>query len=317
MIDDSMKEDFYIEALEMFEMAEVGLLNIDRGEGFEENFNLIFRSFHNLKGAAGMFDLQALQAHMHKLETLFEETKSECRLSKVQIDFFLDGVDCAKLLLEGKESSFSFVDHMTDLNDVKLNAKVHEEKVEKAHKEIDLFEDRKNQSLIFVVDDEPVIVEILTDALQNADCKIVGFNSGKELLENLDQNPDLILSDIKMPELDGLNLLKRLSEIRMDLPLIFISGYITKDAMVEALSLGAQGFVEKPIDIDYVKKITSLVIRRYKAHKLLNKSIDYMLYQFSDLDSYLEESGKENIRKSLKNDLESILEQRKILKAVS
>jgi len=317
MIDDSMIEEFYVEALEMFEMAEVGLLNIDKGEDFEGNFNLIFRSFHNLKGAAGMFNLQELQSHMHKLETLFEETKKLNNLSKVQIDFFLDGVDCAKSLLEGEAPEFTFVNKIEELDTVEENTIQHEEKVKRAIVDINKFEEKKNSPLVFIVDDEPVIVELLSEALKDTGYRIEGYSDATELLNNLDKSPDLVLSDIKMPGLDGLRLLEKINSIKPNLPLVFISAYITKEAIFEALSLGAQGFIEKPINIDYVLKISSLVIRRYKAHKLLNKSIDYMLYQYSDLDKYLEESGKENIRKSLKNDLESILEQRKILKSVS
>jgi CheY-like chemotaxis protein len=317
-MDDYMIDEFLIEANEMFELAEIGLLNIDKGQDFDPNFNQIFRSFHNLKGAAGMFNLEDLQSHMHKIETLFESTRDKGVISKNEIDFFLDSIDAARATLNKDEVQFDYVDSLTELTSNDSSAKgTHEEKIKKAQEHVEKRIEHQNNPLVFVVDDEIDIVEILTFGLETEGYRVVGFTNGQDLIKELHQEPDLILSDIKMPHIDGVKLLKEVHEITPEVPFIFFSGFITKEVMLESLPLGAQGFLEKPIDLGYVKSISRLAINRYRAKKLLEKSVDYILYQFSDLDKYLEASGKENIRNTLKIELETILEQKKIIKSAA
>ncbi|WP_127716519.1 response regulator [Halobacteriovorax sp. HLS] len=312
-MEDAMIDEFLIEADEMFELAEVGLLNIDKGESFDVNFNQIFRSFHNLKGAAGMFGLELLQEHMHKVETLFESTRDIGKISKKEIDFFLDAVDVARDILKGEDVDFVVVDKLSDL-DQEVTLSVHVDKIKKVKEAVEHSVINKNTPLVFIVDDEEEIVEILSFALESEGYRVKGYTNGHDLVEDLEEDPDLILSDIKMPEIDGLKLLKEVHAVHPEIPFIFFSGFITKEVMMESLSYGAQGFLEKPIDLEYVKKMARLAINRYRSKKLLEKSIDYIMYQFSDLDKYLEESGKENVRRTLKTELEIILEQRKNLK---
>jgi CheY-like chemotaxis protein len=315
-MDDYMVEEFLIEASEMFELAEVSLLNIDKGEDFDENFNQIFRSFHNLKGAAGMFNLARLQEHMHKVETLFESTREIGSISKKEIDFFLDSIDAARSILNNEDVDFHIVSQLTELealDEVQSN-EVYKEKIEKVKEVVESSIKKKNSPLVFVVDDEIDIVEILQFGLESEGYRVKGYTNGEALLNDLHDEPDLILSDIKMPEIDGLALLKKVHEMTPEVPFIFFSGYITKEVMLDALPLGAQGFLEKPIDLNYVKSISRMAINRFRAKKLLEKSVDYIMYQFSDLDKYLESTGQENIRRTLKIELENLLEQKRVMR---
>lgn len=314
-MDEYMVDEFLIEANEMFELAEVSLLNIDKGEDFDSNFNQIFRSFHNLKGAAGMFNLADLQEHMHKVETLFESTRDAGQISKKEIDFFLDSIDAARSILNKEDYNFTVVASLNELEEQTDSS--HKDKIEKRIETVEKSVSNKNSPLVFVVDDEVDIVEILQFGLESEGYRVMGFTCGDELIKNLHEDPDLILSDIKMPKIDGLGLLKEVHSLTPDIPFIFFSGYITKEVMLEALPLGAQGFLEKPIDLDYVRSISKVAINRYRAKKLLEKSIDYILYQFSDLDKYLESTGQESIRTALKIELENILEQKRILKTAA
>jgi len=324
--DEFMLDEFKVEAAEMFEEAEQGLLSIDRGEDFFNNYNSIFRAFHSLKGAAGMFGIDKLQAHMHKLESFFESLKDESYLTKEEVDYFLDGVDASKALLDGQEIDFQYMTERSESGGEEtkvVNDKTTEEvkpsvtPINKAKRLENIEKKSEHAGVIFIVDDEPDIVDIIVSILTKENYEIHKFTEASKLISALDDvKPDCILSDIKMPDLDGMQMLEKISEIAENVPVIFISAYITKDIMIKGLSNGAYGFIDKPFEETFVIPIVRNAVNRRQALKLLTKSIDYILYQFSDLDTYLKETGKESVRQTLKTDISNILEQRKILVSV-
>lgn len=314
--DDSMIEEFKIEAAEMLESAENGLLNLDKGLDFDTNYNSIFRSFHSVKGAAGMFGLQELQAHMHKLESLFEAQKNLKSLKKNKVDYFLKGIDAAKNLIDGNNVSFDHIE-LENFNDSVASVPTPTTELIKAvERKTTAKLDRKG-GVIFIIDDEPEIVELLYRILDNNNFVLYKFYDGEEALREFeDLAPDLVLSDIKMPKLDGVSLIKNIHEILPHTAVIFISGHLTKEIMQEALSYGAESFIEKPFNSLSVLNICRNSIKRTFAMRLLEKSVNLILYQFSDLDEYLRIAGKESLRVTLKENLQTILEQKKILKNI-
>jgi len=314
MLDDAMIEEFKVEAQEMFENSEDGFLKIEKGENFTENYNLIFRAFHSLKGAAGMFGLDDLQGHMHKLESLFEAQKNAGKLDKAQIDYFLQGIDGAKVLIEGGSIDFTYFSIEEFKNISQVERKQATPSVEKALSTTTPAIDKK-RGLFYIVDDEDGILMILEDLISELGFSVRTFLSAKELMVSVKTDaPDVILSDINMPDISGLELLRLLHTEEVEAPVIFISGYISKEIMMNALDSGAYGFIEKPFNEVYLKSICENAFLKVQTQHLLQKSINYIIYQFSDLDQYLKDQGKEALRQSLKIDLKNILEQQKTLK---
>ena len=104
---------------------------------------------------------------------------------------------------------------------------------------------------ILVIDDERSIRNTLKDILEFEKHKVTLAENGKqglELVEN--ENFDLIFSDIKMPEMDGLELLSALTEKEIDAPIVMISGHGNIETAVESIKKGAFDFIEKPIDLN-------------------------------------------------------------------
>lgn len=101
-------KEFKTEALELLDVAERSLLSLDDGEDFRSCFDAIFRSFHNLKGAAGMMEMLPLQAHMHELENLLMRFKDASILPKKYVTCLLKGADCARALLMGESVDISW-----------------------------------------------------------------------------------------------------------------------------------------------------------------------------------------------------------------
>ena len=282
-------------------------------QDFISNFNLIFRSFHSLKGAAGMFGLMALQSHMHKLESLFEAQKAKGSMGKSQIDYFLNGIDVAKALLEGDNVSFTHLSEsdLDNIDNIEVKSAPAIKSVS-ANNEVQQLKTAPPKSnkrgKIFIVDDEESILEILETYILDLDFEVITFANAEDALRSLNDNsPDVILSDISMPGIDGVEFVKKVREVNLQVSFIMVSGQITKDRILELLKYDVTGFIEKPFQENVIKEVTERAFTTSQLSYLLQKSINYILYQFSDLDMFLKESGKENMRLSLKNELKSII----------
>ncbi len=119
-----------------------------------------------------------------------------------------------------------------------------------------------------------------------------------------------------MPQLNGLEMAQAIFQISSSTPVIYISANISKERMLEALKFGAYAFIDKPFDSLTILSICRNAVAKNQAMQLLEKSINYILYQFSDLDKYLQVQGKESVRMTLKKELQTILEQKKVLKGI-
>ena len=124
---------------------------------------------------------------------------------------------------------------------------------------------------ILVADDEAGIRDTLRRLLEYEKYRVVLAEDGKAALEKADgEVVDLVLLDIKMPGMDGMEVLTHLHKSRPDLPVVIISGHGTIQTAVEATRLGAFDFIEKPIDADRIL----LVIRNgLEKGKLLRENI--------------------------------------------
>ena len=117
-----------------------------------------------------------------------------------------------------------------------------------------------NERNILVVDDDVRNVFALTSALEHCGARITVARNGRESLEQLERHPeiDLILMDIMMPEMDGYEAITRIrkSDAYKDLPIIALTAKTMKDDQVKCLSVGANDYLPKPLDVD---KLLSLV----------------------------------------------------------
>ena len=104
---------------------------------------------------------------------------------------------------------------------------------------------------ILVIDDERSIRNTMKDILEFEKHQVVVAENGKVGLEAVQNNAfDLVFSDIKMPEMDGIELLAKLAEMEYDAPVVMISGHGNIDTAVECIKKGAFDFIEKPIDLN-------------------------------------------------------------------
>lgn len=116
---------------------------------------------------------------------------------------------------------------------------------------------------ILVVDDEPPIRELLREVLTSVGYTVIMAADGREALPmTLAEKPDLILSDIRMPKLDGLTLCKalRVNPETKSIPIIMLTNFNTSEHMEAAMMAGADDFLPKPLNVEEVKiRVRSLL----------------------------------------------------------
>lgn len=106
---------------------------------------------------------------------------------------------------------------------------------------------------VLVIDDEPSIVDLFTEYLNGQGFDVISAGGGEEGLDRLRlDGPDIVLLDMRMPGLDGLETLRRIRKINMGVPVLMISGNDDIAAAKEAIALGAFDYTLKPVDFNYL-----------------------------------------------------------------
>jgi two-component system nitrogen regulation response regulator GlnG len=125
---------------------------------------------------------------------------------------------------------------------------------------------------VWVIDDDKSIRWVLEKALKKAEMEVVTFENGNQLLNKLDfHQPDAILSDVRMPGIDGFELLKVIKERFADLPVIIMTAHSDLDSAVSAYHRGAFEYLPKPFDI---KDAVDQVKRACRVSKETQKPVD-------------------------------------------
>jgi two-component system response regulator FixJ len=106
---------------------------------------------------------------------------------------------------------------------------------------------------VYVIDDDDAARESLEFLLRSANFKVTAYDSGTAFLRSLPQSAlGCIITDVRMPDLSGIELLKRLKELNVKMPVIVVTGHGDVPIAVEAMKLGAADFFEKPYDGDRI-----------------------------------------------------------------
>lgn len=103
---------------------------------------------------------------------------------------------------------------------------------------------------VLLVDDEEEFCNLLSERLGHRGMKVNSVNSGEEAVSKVENESfDAIIVDLSMPGIDGLETLRRIKEKRPDLEIIMLTGHATVQNSIEAMKLGAEDLLEKPVDL--------------------------------------------------------------------
>lgn len=136
-----------------------------------------------------------------------------------------------------------------------------------------------SEGTILIVDDEQMIRDLLVDILSAAgNYRLLTAANGEEALTVFtNQEVDLVLTDLRMPGVGGLELLAELRRIKDDVPVVILTGYGKSEDVIEALRLGASNFLMKPQEIKLVHSVASKVLRVRLKERLEQQIFDYFI----------------------------------------
>lgn len=145
---------------------------------------------------------------------------------------------------------------------------------------------------VFVVDDERIIRVTLVDELRDSGYNVSEFASANAALAQLNElEPDIIVTDLSMPGMDGLEFLKKVKSLNSDIQVILMTAYSTVNTAIEAMKSGAFDYISKPFDNDEML----LIIQRaseYRSVKDENKMLRHQIHADFDMSSFIGSSKK-------------------------
>jgi len=142
----------------------------------------------------------------------------------------------------------------------------------------------KNPNKILVVDDEPDMVWILTNTLENKGYRVITADGGKKAIQRIKKNsPDLTLLDIRMPEIDGIQVLEKVREINPMMPVIIITAYADVENAVQAIKLGAYDYFVKPFNNSELLFIIEQALEKMALEKGIRESKEMLSTIFNSV----------------------------------
>ena len=161
-------------------------------------------------------------------------------------------------------------------------------------------------TVVHVVDDDPAIRDSLSFLLSSADLNPVVYESALELLDKGELEPGVIVTDVRMPGMSGLELVLKLKERRAPHPVIVLTGHGDVALAVEAMKAGVVDFIEKPFDEDVLLKAINTALAREESASARHSEraeIEARMAQLSQRESEVFEaivSGESNKSAALK-----------------
>jgi len=129
----------------------------------------------------------------------------------------------------------------------------------------------KKDVKILVVDDQEQVADTVVEIMSRAGYSATAAYGGMEAVKRFQEGDyQLVITDLKMPEVDGMDLLKTVKGIDEKVPVIVVTGYGTVKKAVEAIKIGAYDFIEKPVDRDKLELIVKRALERYDLSKQLS-----------------------------------------------
>jgi len=119
---------------------------------------------------------------------------------------------------------------------------------------------------ILVVDDEQAMREFLTVLLEKQGHRVIAAADGEQALDLVaHQSPDLVISDVRMPKMDGIGLLTGIRKTDPHLPVIMMTAYASMDSTIQAMRLGADDYITKPFRIDEIRLVVEKALAKART----------------------------------------------------
>lgn len=140
---------------------------------------------------------------------------------------------------------------------------------------------------IYVVDDEEIVLSLISDALEEDGFNVMTANSAIDAFDYLkDQPADLLITDIRMPKMNGIELVKKTKELYPNISVIFMTGYANLDSAKDAIKQGATDYIMKPFELNEIRQAVYKAVDQIKKDVKASNS-DKQLDRLNDLHQML------------------------------
>jgi len=298
-----LQDTFLTEAEEMLEDTESAFVVIEANPDDASKVDKIFRLVHTIKGSAHMAGFVDLGHFAHTFETLLGALRDKKLLVTPEV------VD---ILLEGNDRLKEFVQTLRNDRSAHLDATATEERIKTAlsgseedlqtksspsdpqvepikaetdepapNDSISKGADPSSVPVFLVVDDEPDILLLLEDALRHGGYRVITASNGIDALKIFKTRPvDVIFTDLKMPEMDGLEFVAAVRKVNEFVPIAFISGHSSREHFKDYLKFRVDSFIDKPFGDDEVLSIAQRLLReaRLRTSMLALTKLSFQAY---------------------------------------
>ena len=127
---------------------------------------------------------------------------------------------------------------------------------------------------VLVIDDEQIVLDSICKILKGEDYEIDTSLSGREGLDRaMQEQYDVVLTDIRMPDIGGMRVLRDIKRAKPSLPVIMITGYATVQSAVQAMKLGAMDYLEKPFTPERILEVVAASIDKAATQPLVEQAL--------------------------------------------
>ncbi len=270
-LDQETIDGFILEFREYIEEVTRHVLLLENDPQDAESVHALFRHFHNIKGNAGVLELDKMSCLSHQAETLLDSIREQTvQINSDIIETLLTTADTLTALIdevEGGEDSFD----QSKLNDLmnglssylpnEVPLKGDEAKMEKKGNAI-----HDSHTPVLFVDDEPTAHKVAKKYLEGWNVKYAF--SAEDALETIDKEDiQVVITDISMPGMDGIELLRRIKKRHGAVQVIMATASEELADLTDALEAGANDFLVKPLqkeNIEVALRNTLAKINRWK-----------------------------------------------------
>lgn len=309
-------DEFLGEAHELIDHCEEKLLEIENSDDLDANIlNEIFRCAHTLKGSALSSGFNNIGALVHAMENLVSEYRDNNNIQEFAanaeiIDTLLESVDQLRTFVFDIGCNNSTEKDFSNLIN-KLNYYISSPKKMMTLRDsgLHLFaEDVPKQKStlkgkVFICDDDKLIVEIMTSQIEKLGYSVISFNCPLIAVQEIKKGIqfDILISDLNMPGINGIEFVTEVMKIHQDVPVIFCSSFAQKSDVAKFLEMGAFAFIEKSWKISHLEVLlNNAMIVKHTGNKMV-ELLGLARKVFSHSNGVIFAEENEDIQVSKKN----------------
>jgi DNA-binding NtrC family response regulator len=141
------------------------------------------------------------------------------------------------------------------------------------------------QFKVLVVDDDETLLQLLTETVQTMGCSATSARNGIDALNMISERKfDIVVTDLKMPGMDGLELLAEIKKVDKEVVVIMVTGYATLETAVKAIEKGAYDYIAKPFRLDELMVVIKNACERLRLLKQKSALLDELKGAYNEID---------------------------------